>query len=150
MHRFDVLQMLCGFVHTGHARMNRMRKDELPSLMKRCVSLEKQTCFAQELSMNSTSSSLMKRCVGYFIFAFLVLRSVAFRQSPALVSMFWSMGPSNLLKENANVELKRGSKHNLYRGILRVLVKKLLNLISFPAFQFRGNKNLRFYGNREE
>ena len=63
--------------------------------------------------MNNTSSSLMKRCVGYFIFAFPVLRSVAFRQSPAPVSTFWSVGPSNLLKENANVELKRGSKHNL-------------------------------------
>ena len=34
----------------------------------------------------------------------------------------------------------------IYRGILGVLVKKLLNLISFPpiSLNFRGNENLRF------
>ena len=40
----------------------------------------------------------------------------------------------------------------IYRGILGVLVKKSLNLISFPSilFNFRENENLRFSGNREE
>ena len=40
----------------------------------------------------------------------------------------------------------------IYRSILRVLVKKSLNLILFPLISpnFRGNKNLRFSGNREE
>ena len=34
----------------------------------------------------------------------------------------------------------------IYRGILEVLVKKSLNLISFPSIplNFRGNENLRF------
>ena len=34
----------------------------------------------------------------------------------------------------------------IYMGILRVLVKKSLNLISFPPIppNFRGNENLRF------
>ena len=34
----------------------------------------------------------------------------------------------------------------IYRGILRVLVKKLLNIISFPPIplNFKENKNLRF------
>ena len=34
----------------------------------------------------------------------------------------------------------------IYRGILGVLVKKSLNLISFPhiSLNFRGNENLRF------
>ena len=37
-------------------------------------------------------------------------------------------------------------KNGIYRGILRVLVKKLLNLIPFPLIppNFRGNENLRF------
>ena len=36
----------------------------------------------------------------------------------------------------------------IYRGILEVLVKKSLNLISFPPIppNFRGNENLRFWG----
>ena len=40
----------------------------------------------------------------------------------------------------------------IYRGILGVLVKKSLNLISFPLIlpNFGGNENLRFSGNREE
>ena len=39
-----------------------------------------------------------------------------------------------------------------YRGILRVLVKKSLNLILFPLIplNFEGNENLRFLGNREK
>ena len=39
-----------------------------------------------------------------------------------------------------------------YRGILEVLVKNSLNLISFPLIlpNFRGNENLRFWWNREE
>ena len=109
---------------TGRARMNRTRKPKLPSLMKRCVSLEKQTCFAQELSMNSTSSSLMKRCVGYFYFC---VSSFALSCVSPPVSTFWSVGPSNLLKENANVELKRESKHNL---------KELMEGNSFPTISF--------------
>ena len=34
----------------------------------------------------------------------------------------------------------------IYKGILKVLVKKLLNLISFPliSLNFEGNENLRF------
>ena len=34
----------------------------------------------------------------------------------------------------------------IYKGILRVLIKKLLNLISFPPIpsNFRGDENLRF------
>ena len=34
----------------------------------------------------------------------------------------------------------------IYRGILRVLVKKLLNIISFPLIppNFKENENLRF------
>ena len=37
-------------------------------------------------------------------------------------------------------------KNGIYRGILRVLVKKLLNLIPFPLIppNFGGNENLRF------
>ena len=37
-------------------------------------------------------------------------------------------------------------KNGIYRGILGVLVKKLLNLISFPLIppNFEGNENLRF------
>ena len=40
----------------------------------------------------------------------------------------------------------------IYRGILGVLVKKSLNIISFPPIplNFGGNENLRFLGNREE
>ena len=40
----------------------------------------------------------------------------------------------------------------IYRGILEILVKKLLNLISFPpiSLKFRGKENLRFKRNREE
>ena len=37
-------------------------------------------------------------------------------------------------------------KNGIYRGILGALVKKLLNLISFPLIppNFEGNENLRF------
>ena len=40
----------------------------------------------------------------------------------------------------------------IYRGILGVLVKKSLNLISFPPMppNLGGNENLRFQENREE
>ena len=39
----------------------------------------------------------------------------------------------------------------IYRSILGVLVKKSLNLTSFPhiPLNFMGNENLRFLGNRE-
>ena len=56
---------------------------------------------------------LMKRCVASEKFAFPVLRKSCVSPSPAEVSTFWSVGPSHLLNVNANVELKRGSKHNL-------------------------------------
>ena len=40
----------------------------------------------------------------------------------------------------------------IYRGILGVLVKQLLNLISFPLIpsNFGKNENLRFLGHRKE
>ena len=81
--------------------------------MKRCVSLENEAAyFAQELSMNSTW--WINETVCWILkFAFPVLRKSCVSPSPAPVSTFWSVGPSNLLNVNANVELKRGSKHNL-------------------------------------
>ena len=90
--------------------VNRTRKDELPSLMKRCVSLEKQTCFAQELSMNSTSSSLMKRCVGYFYFCVSSFALVAFRLS---FPRFGAWVPVICWRKTQTWFMKRESKQRL-------------------------------------
>ena len=96
--------------------MNKTRKPKLQfNEMLRITVRMKQLILHKSWSMNSTRwINETVRCLlqKNLRFSFYFAQELRF-SSPAPVSTFWSVGPSNMLNVNANMELKRGSKHNL-------------------------------------